>query len=122
MISKIIRSSTNLLHPKVNISRTRLPCRQLRVLSGFHAPPPLLYHSTRARTYHAAPLVLQSQVRAISLWTLPKMALRTVRLPAIVAGTTLTTATIASNKFQGKNLNHALALLFAVEIQSYAYL
>jgi hypothetical protein len=36
------------------------------------------------------------------MWTIPKMALRTVRLPAIVAGTTLTTATLASNKFQGK--------------------
>lgn len=105
MITNILRQSkaiVNLAQPRLP-NKTRLPYHQLRDLSGFHKPPPLLHHSARVRTYHAAPLILQPQVRAISFWTIPKLALRTVRFPAIVAGTTLTGATLATNKLQGIN-------------------
>ena len=104
MITKILGSGkamTQCLHPRAT-SRGRLPFHQLRDLSGFHKPPPLLHHSARVRTYHAAPLILQTQVRAISIWTIPKIALRSIRVPAIIAGTAVTGTTIATNKLQGK--------------------
>lgn len=105
MITSILRQNRAIattLHPRT-VSRTRLPFTQLRDLSGFHKPPPLLHHSARVRTYHAAPLMLQTtQVRAFSLWTIPKIALRSIRVPAIIAGTAVTGTTLATNKLQGK--------------------
>lgn len=104
MITHILRQSkaiTSALHPRI-ASRTRVPFRQLRDLSGFHKPPPLLYHCARVRTYHAAPLVLQTQVRSINIWTIPRIALRSVRIPAIIATTAVTGTTLATNKLQGK--------------------
>lgn len=104
MITNILRQSkaiTCVLHPKTT-SRARVPFRQLRDLSGFYKPPPLLHHGGRVRTYHAAPLVLQAQVRAINIWTIPRMALKTVRVPAIIATTAVTGTTLATNKLQGK--------------------
>jgi hypothetical protein len=103
MITNILRQSkaiVNSLHPRTTC-KSRLPFHQLRDLSGFHKPPPLLHHAARVRTYHAAPLVLQTQVRAISVWTIPKIALRTIRVPAIIAGTAVTGTTLATNKLQG---------------------
>jgi hypothetical protein len=103
MITNILRQSKAIattLHPKP-ISRTRLPFTQLRDLSGFHKPPPLLHHSARVRTYHAAPLVLQTTSRAFSLWTIPRIALKSIRVPAIIAGTAVTGTTLATNKLQG---------------------
>ncbi|KAI9247918.1 P-loop containing nucleoside triphosphate hydrolase protein [Helicostylum pulchrum] len=102
MITNILRQSkaiTCVLHPKTT-SRARVPFRQLRDLSGFYKPPPLLHHGGRVRTYHAAPLVLQAQVRAINIWTIPRMALKTVRVPAIIATTAVTGTTLATNKLQ----------------------
>lgn len=106
MLSSIIRSSRAVLHPRLTIARPRVSYNHLRGTSVRQGPPSLLFHSARARAraYHATtPLALQPQVRAISLWSIPKLALRSVRLPFIVAGTTITTASIASNKFQGKS-------------------
>lgn len=104
MITHILRQSkaiTNALHPRM-VTRTRVPFRQLRDLSGFHKPPPLLHHGGRVRTYHAAPLVLQTQVRSIGMWTIPRIVLRSVRVPAIIATTAVTGTTLATNKLQGK--------------------
>ncbi|CAO0794052.1 unnamed protein product [Mucor circinelloides] len=101
MLSSIIRSSKAVLHPRATIARPRVSYHHLRDTLARQGPPSLLFHSARARAYHATtPLALQPQVRAISLWSIPKLALRSVRLPFIVAGTTITTASIASNKFQ----------------------
>ncbi|KAI8988664.1 P-loop containing nucleoside triphosphate hydrolase protein, partial [Pilobolus umbonatus] len=61
--------------------------------------PPLLHHSGRYRTYHAVPLT-HSQIRSINLFSIPRIAIKAVRLPVIIAGTTVTGATIASNKLQ----------------------
>jgi hypothetical protein len=47
---------------------------------------------------------LQNQVRSIQVGSIPKLALRAFRLPAFVAGTTITGATIANNKLQGIRL------------------
>ncbi|KAI7895306.1 P-loop containing nucleoside triphosphate hydrolase protein [Mucor mucedo] len=102
MITHILRQSkaiTSTLHPRI-ASRTRVPFRQLRDLSGFHKPPPLLHHGGRVRTYHAAPLVLQTQVRSIGIWTIPRIVLRSVRVPAIIATTAVTGTTLATNKLQ----------------------
>lgn len=105
MLSSIIRPSKNIIHPRATIARPRVAFHHLRDILVRNPPPSLLFHSARARTYHAtAPLALQPQVRAISLWSIPKLALRTVRIPFIVAGTTITTASIASNKLQGNFL------------------
>lgn len=122
MITNILRQSkaiTNLLHPRTT-SRARVPFRQLRDLSGFHKPPPLLHHGGRVRTYHAAPLVLQTQVRSLNIWSIPKMAIRTIRVPAIVATTTVAGTTLATNKLQGILyicfffLLHILIILFFI--------
>lgn len=102
MLSSVIRSSKNIIHLRATISRPRVAFHHLRDVSVSNPPPSLLFHSARTRTYHTTTsLALQSQVRAISLLSIPKLALRTVRIPFIVAGTTITTASIASNKFQG---------------------
>lgn len=102
MLSSIIQSSKKILHPRATIARPRVAFHHLRDISVRNPPPSLLFHSARARTYHATTsLALQPQVRATSLRLIPKLALRTVRIPFIVAGTTITTASFASNKFQG---------------------
>ncbi|KAI8638285.1 P-loop containing nucleoside triphosphate hydrolase protein [Parasitella parasitica] len=101
MLSSIIRSSRATIHPRTTAARPRVALHHLHNTPVRQIPPSLLFHSGRAHTYHTTtPLALRPQVRAISLWTLPKLALRTVRMPFIVAGTTITTASIASTKFQ----------------------
>ncbi|CEP10990.1 hypothetical protein [Parasitella parasitica] len=81
-------------------SRPRVALHRLHNTPVRQIPPSLLFRSARARTYHGtAPLALQPQARAISLWSLANSALKTVRMPFLVAGTTITTASIASNTF-----------------------
>ena len=102
MITQILRQGKPLTH---TLSMTRSP-RSFHHLSDckFYSPP-LLHHVPRIRTYHAVPpstsLILQNQVRSIQVGSIPKLALRAFRLPAFVAGTTITGATIANNKLQG---------------------
>ncbi|KAI9499410.1 P-loop containing nucleoside triphosphate hydrolase protein [Zychaea mexicana] len=62
---------------------------------------PLLQHSPRVRFFsHVAPtMVLHNhQVRSIAFSSVPRMALSALRLPTLVAGTTVAGVTLANNK------------------------
>ncbi|KAG1569207.1 hypothetical protein G6F50_006590 [Rhizopus delemar] len=86
-----------------SVTRSPRSFHHLRDFSKFQTIP-LLHHAPRIRTYHAVrpptALILQNQVRSIQLGAIPKLALRAFRLPVVVAGTTITGATIANNKLQ----------------------
>ncbi|OBZ86149.1 Protein msp1, mitochondrial [Choanephora cucurbitarum] len=61
---------------------------------------PRLHNAAISSSQLKTPLVLQSHIRSASMLSFSRVALRTTRLPAIVAGATLTTATMATNKLQ----------------------
>ena len=66
---------------------------------------PLLQHSPRVRFFsNVAPsMVLHNQqIRSIAFSSVPRMALSALRLPTLVAGTTVAGVTLANNKITGK--------------------
>ncbi|KAI9471944.1 MAG: P-loop containing nucleoside triphosphate hydrolase protein [Benjaminiella poitrasii] len=100
MISKIIQANKSLVHSKLSSIRTKSSFHQIGNSSRLKTSLPFLQHSSRIHTYHATTLVLPSQIRTVNLEIIPRLALRSVRGPIIIAGATLTTVSIATNKLQ----------------------
>lgn len=62
---------------------------------------PLLHHSTRARFFSHAAAMPAMQVRSIGFSSIPRMTISVLRLPTLLAGTTVAGVTLANNKISG---------------------